>query len=594
MNLDSYITMGVILVAIILFITELLSIDLVAILIIGALVTTGVISPEEGVQGFGNTATLTVALMFVVSNAMLKTGALQYVADRLSTIFEKNYTRGMILMMLMIAFVSAFINNTPVVAVFIPVVIQVAREIDVSPKRMLIPLSFASIFGGSCTLVGTSTNMLVSGIAEQNKLSTLEMFDFAPIGVAFLIAGMIYMLLIGNKILPRDKSEELDKEFNVKKYLTEIELDSQLKPGKEITCSIFSDLDIDIVNINRNGKNHAVPREDFELKAGDILKIRGDTEEIGKFKSWVADNEYFSASFGVAPYSESDARLVELIILNNSPLVDMKISEIGFQDRYRAIPLGVKQREEILNENLSNYRLKAGDIILVETKKSYIGKVKEKANQSNAHFAILSEKNIPTFNPRNFYIVGAIIASVILTASLGILNILTAALLGVSLLVLTRVLTMKEVYKSIDWQVIFLLAGSLSLGVAMQSSGLDKTFANAVIDNLSVWGPSAIISGLFISTVLLTSIISNNAAVALFAPIAIVTAQGLDLSPTPFILSVALAGSASFITPIGYQTNTMVYSAGKYKFLDFFKVGIFLNILLWAVATFFIPWWYGI
>lgn len=595
MDFYSIATLVIILLAVTLFVTEVLSIDLVAILIIVALVLTGVISPEEGVEGFGNTATITVAFMFVVSAAILKTGALQFLAHRLSKTFTNNFNRGMILMMILIAFISAFINNTPVVAVFIPVVIQVANASGRNPKKMLIPLSFASIFGGSCTLVGTSTNMLVSGIAEKEGLDPISMFQLTPIGLVFLLVGILYMLFIGNRLLPKKEEEkELDKKFNLKQFLTEIELVNKIAKDKFVALSKLTELGVDIININRNGNSFAVPNDDTELKEGDIIKIRGDSNQLQELKKWVKANDFFTVKMGDTEHETTDSTLVELIIVANSPLIGSTIKDVNFKDRYRSVPLGVRQRRDVLNEDIGNIKLKAGDIILAETKNKYIEKLHEKETGTDAHFALISEKKIKSFKRKDFIIVSSIIAAIILTASLGILHIMTAAITGVSVMALLGILKMKEIYQAIDWQVVFLLAGSLSLGVAMKNTGLDVLFAESVINNLKQWGPIAIISGLYISTSLLTSIISNNAAVALFTPISIVAAESLGLSPIPFIMAIAFAGSASFITPIGYQTNTMVYSAGKYKFLDFLKVGFILNLLFWAIATFMIPWVYGV
>jgi di/tricarboxylate transporter len=594
MDFYSITTLIIIFLAVALFVTELLSIDLVAILIIVALVLTGIISPEEGVEGFGNTATITVAFMFVISAAMLKTGALQYIAHRLSNVFKKNFNKGMILMMVLIAFISAFINNTPVVAVFIPVIIQVAKSSGHNPKRMLIPLSFASIFGGTCTLVGTSTNMLVSGIAEREGLDPISMFQMTPIGIIFLVVGILYMIFIGNRLLPKKEEEkDLDKAFNVNQFLTELHLIERTSEDQIITISKLTDLGLDVLNINRGDNSFGVPQEDFEIKEGDILKIRGDSNQIQRLKRWVERKEFFTVKTGEAISESKDSTLVELIIVANSPLIGSRIKEVDFKERYRTVPLGVKQRQGVLNENLGEIRLKADDIILAETKNKYIDKLHQKETGTDAHFALLSETKINSFDKKDFIIVASVIFAIVLTASIGILHIMTAAITGVSLLVILKIMKMKEIYRAIDWQVVFLLAGSLSLGVAMKNTGLDVMFAESVISNLKQWGPIAIVSGLYISTSLLTSIISNNAAVALFTPISIVTANSLGLSPIPFVMAIAFAGSASFMTPIGYQTNTMVYSAGKYRFMDFMKVGTLLNILFWAIATFMIPWVYG-
>lgn len=595
MSVDIIITICVIVLAMILFATEIIRIDLVALLIIVSLVLTGVITPEQGVEGFSNTATITVAFMFALSAAMLKTGALQFVAQKLGGIFEKSFYQGMILMMVLIAVISAFINNTPVVAVFIPVVIKIANTSGRDPKKMLIPLSFASIFGGTCTLVGTSTNILVSGIAEKENLEPISMFQLTPVGIVFLVVGILYMLTIGIRMLPRKEEEkDLGKKFEMKDYLTEIELVKKTEPTEEyIDLSTIIEMDIDILEIRRSGQNFALPSRDFQLEAGDIIKVRCNAEKVKKLKKWADNNESFSVKIGEADLESKSSSLVELIIVANSPMDGKKLGRIDFKGRFRAIPLAVKQRKDVQHEDLSEVVLKSGDTILVEIKDSFIDKLHETEDEPEAPFAVLTKDKLQTFNKRDFYLVAAVIASVIITASLGIFHIMTAAIAGVSLLVLLGVLDMKELYKAIDWQVVFLLAGALSLGTAMSSSGLDVLLAESAIYRLERWGPIAVLSGIYLATSVLTELMTNNAAAALLAPIAIATANSMELSPIPFIMAIAFAGSASFMTPVGYQTNTMVYSAGKYRFMDFVKVGGLLNLIFWIIATFLIPYVYG-
>lgn len=582
----------VIVVAIVLFAIDKLPADLVALLAMVALVVAGVISPTEGISGFSNPATVTVAFMFVVSAALLKTGALQFTALKLSGIFRNNFMLGMVLMMLMVAFISAFINNTPVVAIFIPVVVQIAHASGQSATKMLIPLSFASIFGGMCTLIGTSTNLLVSGIAEKQGLPAISMFDFTPMGLIFLGAGVLYMAFVGIPLLPKrvpvgDKSDK----YSLRKYLAEIQLlqDSTAVNQRIMDTELVRDLKMDIIEVHRGNTVIHVPPGDFVLQTHDKLKVRCDLEKLKALK----DRERIAVTTGIH-IGENDlkgrgATLVEFVITSNSEFNGKNLRDMDFRHRFRAIPLGLCHREEMMGANLYEVALKPGDVILAEVKSHYIPELKKLEQSDQPPFVMLSEDSLLDFDRRKFFTVTAIALAMIVLAATNVLDIMVGVIAAVVAMVLLRCISMKEIYTSINWKIVFLMAGVLSFGTAMTNTGLDSVLAGALITPLGVWGAVAVLSGLYLVTSFLTEIMSNTAAAALMTPIAIATAAALGLSPLPFLMGVMFAASASFATPIGYQTNTMVFLTGNYKFFDFVKVGTALNLLFWLIATLMIP-----
>ena len=596
MTPDQWIVAGVVIVALALFISEKLSIDLVALMIAAALTLSGVISPSEAVAGFSDNATITVAFMFAISAALMRTGALSTVGPRMSERFRRNETWGLFAFMCLIGAISAFVNNTPIVAVFIPIAVQMAHSANMHPGKLLIPLSFGTIFGGTVTLIGTSTNIVVSGLSTKLGAGPISMFQLAPMGLVFLVAGILYMVFIGRHLLPTYKNQkDLKEKFGMGGYLTEIELLPGARfVGKRIMDSaLVRELEMDIIEIARDGQRFTLPPGDMVLEAGDLLKVRCAVEKIRALKD--------RANISVNPtvrMADDDLRtrgtsLVELVITASSDLDGKTLREADLIRKYRAVPLAVRHRDDVVHERLQDTVLRSGDVILAEVKSHYIATLKKLEREPDSPFAILTEQaGMAEFDKKRFAVVAFVIAGVVILSSLDILPVMVCTLVGTILIVLTRCMSMKDVYESIEWKIIFLMAGAFSLGAGMHNSGLDLRMAGKLVDVLGQWGPVAVISGVYLFTSILTELMSNTATAALVTPIAIGMAHQMHLSPVPFVMTVCFAASASFMTPIGYQTNAMVYTAGQYKYIDFLRVGFPLHLLFWILATLLIPVFY--
>lgn len=588
MGLEAIFVVILIVVAMFFFATDYVPIDVVAISLIVILVTSGIISPKEGVMGFANNATLTVAGMFVLSYSLIKTKVIDVVAPYFKSLMRNGQKKTILGISLPIGLVSAFINNTPVVATFIPIMSNSAKRAKIPSSKILIPLSYIAIFGGTCTLIGTSTNLLVSGIAEEKGLEPFSMFLMTPLGVIFFIVGTTYLYFFSKKLLPHEEIKEMSDEDEIENFVTEITLN--IKQDEMTLSSFFEELDLDLKvdALKRNNDIRRKPEKETKLKNKDSLLIRGDLKQIKKLLK--SDIVNISESFKDEDFPNEITRLIEIVLLPNSDLLDKKLNEISFLDKYQANILAIRQTGKPKFTNLKDIKLKAGDILLLQTNQRGYDLISESQTNKEAPFLSMYETKLEKIKTRKLFIVLTTIISVITLASLNIVPIMIGTLGAIVILNLTNVITMNEAYKAIDWKVIFLLAGALSLEKAMTNSGVTENLANLLIDSIGKeYGGIAVVSALYLITNILTETMSNNAAAALLTPVAISTSATMGWDATPLILAIAFAGSASFMTPVGYQTNTMVYSAGGYKFTDFTKVGSPLNLMFWILATLLIP-----
>lgn len=598
MTFEIFFVFAVAACAVVLFATEKLSVDVVAIVVMSTLLISGIITPDQGISGFSNKATVTVAAMFIISAALFKTGAVSYLGKLTSDLFKKGFWFGLIMVSIFVGFFSAFINNTPVVAIFIPILLGVAKETKTSPSKLLMPMSFASMFGGICTLIGTSTNILVSSIAEDAGLVAFSMFEFAPFGLILFAIGMLYMFLFGIRLIPDRRSEgDLIESFRLQEYITEV----VLLPGaasigyKIKNAPLVKEIEIAIIEVHRDDQVFSVPSGDMVLKAGDVLRVRCDLEKFNEIRKRQAIELKPRFKWSDEDVESEDTRLVEAVVALNSYFINKDLKQLKFREDFGATVLALRHRGKLMREKISETKLDAGDALLLEVKTNRYSQLKQ-----NPSFVIISEIEEEKFRNTKLIPAIAIVIGVVLTATLGILPIVVSAIVGSILLVLFGCLTMEEAYKAVEWRIIFLLAGVLTLGVALENSGAARLLSTSIVENLGSFNGVigergvliAIVSAFFLITSLLTGVMSNNATAALLAPIAIATANTLDVNPRPFLVAVMISASASFMTPVGYQTNTLIYGPGQYKFADFLKVGTPLNIILWIAATILIPYFW--
>ncbi|HLL74360.1 MAG TPA: SLC13 family permease [Pyrinomonadaceae bacterium] len=587
MSTEILVVFALLAAAVVLFATEWLPVDLVALVVMSALLVSGIVTPAEGVAGFGNPATVTVGAMFVISAGLFRTGAVNFAGAALARLGRRSLWLALLAVMLGVGFISAFINNTAAVAIFLPIMLGLAEALRVSPSKLLMPLSFASMFGGVCTLIGTSTNIIVSAVAEKHGQPPFGMFEFLPLGLAVFACGIVYMLVAGVRLIPsRRTSDDLTQSFRMDEYLTDIVLlPESVSVGKPLGNSpLVRELNIAVLEISRDGRRMAVPDPETVLEAGDVLRVRADVREIGALQGRVGVRLKPGMKWREEDLESAEAALVEAVVSPNSVLEGRTLEDLKFRGTFGATVLAIRHHGEFLRGNLGNTPLRAGDALLTEVRRDRLDQLKQ-----NRAFVIVSEVELPEFRRRKIIPALVIVAGVVLAASLGLAPIVVSAVAGASLLILTRCITLEEAYAAVEWRIIFLLAGVLTLGTALEKTGGARLLSSALISTVGDWGPVALVATFYLITTLFTETMSNNATAALLAPVAIVTAESLGVSPRPLLMAVTFAASASFMTPVGYQTNALIYGPGQYKFTDFMRVGGPLNLLLWLLCSLLIP-----
>ena len=579
--MDLWLTLAVMAGAVFLFVTEKLRVDVVALLVAVSLLVLGVVTLPEALSGFSNQATVMVAAMFVLSGALQRNGALVAVGDLLARIRWKWLF--LLVMMSLVAGVAAFVNNTATVAVFLPLVLAATTANRWAPSKFLIPLSYISQAAGVCTLIGTSTNLLVDSMAREAGAIGFTLFEFAPLGIVFVGICMVYLMTVGRLLLPDRGVPGSATADHIGRYVAELLVPDGAAVVGRRRSEVLPDGndDVTVLEILRHGT--AVRGDDVRVEAGDRLLLRGLWQDIDAVrKSMKLKFDHVARDLDGDITAE---RLhVEAMVAPGSHLIGHTLAGMRFGHTYRARVHGLHRRQLGIRQSLDQVPLHVGDVLLLDAPVKAIDDLR--VDRGLIVLGARAQRKVDTTKATLSAIV---MAAAIAAAALGWMSIVASALLGCVALVVLRLLDPDEAYEAIDWRVILLLAGIIPLGIALQKTGGAVLAADQLIKLVGHYGPTATLAAVYLMTSTLTEFMSNNASAVLLVPIAIATADSLGVDPKPFLIAVAFAASTSFATPISYQTNTMVYTAGNYRFSDFVKIGLPLNLIFLITATLLIP-----
>ncbi|MCB9099916.1 MAG: SLC13 family permease [Anaerolineales bacterium] len=575
---QAWITLGIIFFILMALIKEIARPEMIFLSALGLLLTCGVLTPEEAFSGFSNTAVLTVGALFVVAVGVQNTGALNF-TDRL--LFKRSATLAGVLarMMVTTAAMSAFLNNTPIVAMLIPRAQAWSEESNVAPSKLLIPLSYAAIVGGMTTLIGTSTNLLVSGLMVSSGYEGLGLFDLTWVGLPTALGAIAYFTLIGHRFLP-NRQQLPASESELEHYLFEVRVAfTSSLDGKTVEQAGLRSLgDAYLVHIFRN--SHFIPSApDLRLRACDILTFRGSLSMLDKLLKVPGIERAFD---GLDTRSETTMPLFEAVVAPSSLLVGRTLRDVRFREHFHGIVLGIQRRDTQIEGSLGTVEIQPGDLLLIEAPPGF----DRRWNGRRSDFYLVASRHPGRVRPqrRKAPLALFILIGVVLLAAVGVAPIVTTAFVGALLMLLTRCISGWEARRSIDFPVLFVIASALGVGRAIETTGLAEAIAHTLIGAAAAFGTIGVLVAVYLTTSILTEFITNNAAAALMIGIGLAAARDLNAAPEAFAIAVAIAASASFLTPIGYQTNLMVMAAGGYRFSDYFRAGIFLNLIVATIA----------
>ena len=583
----------IILIALVLFISELFPIDVTALLVLGLLLILGLVSPAESLAGFSNPAVMTIACLFVMSYALQKSHILEYVIISVNKLIDKSRVIGMIAYLFCIGIASAVVNNTAIVAIFMPVTIRLADKYKISPSKVLIPLSYAAILGGTLTLVGTSTNLIVNSILVDTSGGTvsLGMLEFAKFGIIKFVIGLVYIFTIGYKLLPTRvaKSSSIE-DYSLDGYLTEFRVNenSPLCGKTLLDRKINENYDVIVLDVLRGGEIITSNLRGLSLQKDDVLFVKGSFDNFQRLKEIENLALLTDEKLTQEELEQENHILAECLVTDNSELIGQTLQDANFRRTFGSFVLAIRREGEVIRRKLAHFILKPFDTLLVYGPKDRISQLASKEG-----FIVLGKADANLDSHPLWWLSIVTILCAVGLAIFKVVPIVVGVILGVIILLLARVITPNEAYSSIHWQVIVVIAAFLPMGVAIQRTGLDVMIGNGIGSIVNLFPehliPYFLLAIIYLITMILTEIASNAATAIIMTPITLTLAASFGFDPKPFIFAVCYAASASFITPVGYQTNLMVYGPGGYRYSDYIKVGLPLGIILWIVSVTVIP-----
>lgn len=580
-------TLGIILLAIILFATEKLRVDLIALVVLLAVSLTGLVSKEEVFQGFANSAVITIWAVYIVSGGLFKTGVADMIGSLILRLSGTSEVRLITVIMLVCGIMSAFMNNVGAVAVLMPAVIGISRQTKIPVSKLLIPLAFSSLLGGKMTLIGTPANILAQGILVARGFPGFGFFEITPMGAIVLATGIIYMVFIGRHLLPvRKTADDLRSSQQLRDYISEVSIsDSSPLIDKNLYESkLGADYDLVVLAVIRDGNSITAIHRDLVIQQDDHLILEGSVQNLITASEALHFKYQTGQEIEISDLDTKESYIFEATLAPRSTIVDRSLNEIRFRDRFGFSTLAIWRQGEIITKRLRDIKLQFGDALLLQGPP---GKVR--ALQDGNEFLVLQHVDLEHKRKNKAPIAAGIMLLVIALAIFTDLGIATAMVTGSVLMVLTGCLSMDEAYESIDWRTVFLVGGMLSLGIAMENTGTAKYLANLILNGLGDFGPIGLLAGIYLLSALITQPMSNAAAVVLMVPIAIDTALGIDANALTFTMAVVIGAATSFITPVGHKANVLVFGPGGYRFFDYTRVGILLTVLLFIVSMIFLP-----